>query len=155
MPTVYAEDEVRTIGQHDGAKVALFLGDKLICILRDDIPTIPYPNMWDLPGGGREGSETPFETAVREVQEELGLTLPREAIIWEAQFRTDHKPNAWVGFFVAQMPAETVDKVIFGDEGQRWALFRMNAFIGLSNRVPSYVSRLVRWQKETGGLQPR
>ena len=28
-----------------GCKIALLLGDTILTILRDDIPTIPYPNM--------------------------------------------------------------------------------------------------------------
>ena len=34
-----------------GSKVALLCDDKVLTILRDDKPTIPYPNHWDLPGG--------------------------------------------------------------------------------------------------------
>ncbi|HEL0020985.1 TPA: 7,8-dihydro-8-oxoguanine-triphosphatase [Streptococcus equi subsp. zooepidemicus] len=34
-----------------GAKLALISNGKILTILRDAIPTIPYPNMWDLPGG--------------------------------------------------------------------------------------------------------
>lgn len=44
-----------------GAKIALLKDDQILSILRDDIPTIPFPNTWDLPGGGREGEETPFD----------------------------------------------------------------------------------------------
>ncbi|KIS11466.1 NUDIX hydrolase [Streptococcus equi subsp. zooepidemicus Sz105] len=35
-----------------GAKLALISNGKILTILHDAIPTIPYPNMWDLPGGG-------------------------------------------------------------------------------------------------------
>ena len=34
-----------------------------------------YPDMWDLPGGHVEANETPTDAVVREVQEELGVTL--------------------------------------------------------------------------------
>ena len=34
-----------------GCKIALLHGDTILTILRDDISTIPYPNMWDFPGG--------------------------------------------------------------------------------------------------------
>ena len=53
----------------DGAKLALFLGKDLVVILRDDKPDIPYPAHWDLPGGGREGAETPEACALRETYE--------------------------------------------------------------------------------------
>ena len=42
-----------------GAKLALFLGDHLVIILRDNIPNIPWPGRLDLPGGAREGNESP------------------------------------------------------------------------------------------------
>ena len=48
-----------------GCKIALFCGDKLLVILRDDKENIPWPNMWELPGGGREGDESPFDCAAR------------------------------------------------------------------------------------------
>lgn len=38
-----------------GAKIALYLGDRLIVILRDDHEWLPFAVCWDLPGGGREG----------------------------------------------------------------------------------------------------
>ena len=144
---------MRTIGQHDGAKVALFLGDKLISILRDDFDHIPYPNLWDLPGGGREGDETPFETVTRELNEELGLALTIDALLWQSQFPASDKPDGWVAFFVAQLHVDALSEVKFGDEGERWALFDLAEFIALPNRVPSFGARLKHWVDETGGLQ--
>ncbi|MTV97401.1 NUDIX domain-containing protein, partial [Streptococcus pneumoniae] len=63
-------------------KIALFCGDKLLTILRDDKDDIPCPNMWELPGGGREGDESPFECARREVYEELGIHLDEDCLLW-------------------------------------------------------------------------
>ena len=55
----------------------IFVNDKreVLLLLRDNIPSIPYPNMWDLPGGHVETSETPEHCIVREMNEELNLTL--------------------------------------------------------------------------------
>jgi 8-oxo-dGTP diphosphatase len=47
----------------------------LLIYLRDDKPTIPFPNCWDLFGGHVEEGEQAEEALVREVREELGLTL--------------------------------------------------------------------------------
>ena len=54
-----------------GAKAILYRGAELVTILRDDIPTIPFPDHWDLPGGGIEPGETPLDALLREVAEEL------------------------------------------------------------------------------------
>ncbi len=143
---------MRTTGVHQGAKVALFLGDRIVSILRDDFPHIHYPNLWDLPGGGREGDETTFQTVARELEEELGLILPPDAVLWESAFPSNTDPTKWNAFFVAQMPVTAVDDIVFGDEGQRWALYNMDSFVGLPNRVPTYGGRLAKWVAETGGL---
>ena len=43
--------------EFSGCKIALICDDKLLTILRDDIPTIPWPNMWELPVGGKSVRE--------------------------------------------------------------------------------------------------
>lgn len=139
-------------GPHDGAKVALFLGDQLVSILRDDLDHIPYPNLWDLPGGARDPDESPFQTVARETHEELGLVLPSSAVLWESAFPANYDPGKWVAFFVARLPQEAVQDIVFGDEGQRWALYDLDTFMGLPDRVPSYGARLQRWMSETGGF---
>jgi 8-oxo-dGTP diphosphatase len=41
----------------------------------------PPPQLWKFPGGKMEFGENPFETAVREVKEETGLTILIENLI--------------------------------------------------------------------------
>lgn len=48
---------------------------RILLLLRDDVPHIPYPNTWDLPGGHVETGETPSECIVREMKEEIGVAL--------------------------------------------------------------------------------
>lgn len=49
--------------------------ERVLLLLRDDIPEIPYPNTWDLPGGHVEPGETPEVCIAREMKEEMGLDL--------------------------------------------------------------------------------
>ncbi len=55
----------------------IFFNDKeqVLLFLRDDKPGIPYPNMWDLPGGHVEAEETPRQCIIREMKEEMGLDI--------------------------------------------------------------------------------
>ncbi|RJR35517.1 MAG: NUDIX domain-containing protein [Desulfobacteraceae bacterium] len=55
----------------------LFVNDhrQVLLFLRDDKPDIPFPNMWDVPGGHVERDETPEQCIVREMKEEMGIGL--------------------------------------------------------------------------------
>jgi len=66
-----------------GAKIAVLCDGRLLTYLRDALPTIPWPGLWDLPGGGREDAETPLQCALRETREEFGLSLDPAWIVWE------------------------------------------------------------------------
>ena len=146
---------MRTSGEHfHGAKAALFLGYRLVTILRDDDPGIPYPNLWDFPGGGREGEETPFETLAREVEEEISLTLQPEHILWRSFFPGHGIAGSRVAFFVARMPAECAARIVLGDEGQEVALMTPRAFFARKDIVPSYRDRMRVWRAETGTQIP-
>jgi 8-oxo-dGTP diphosphatase len=59
-----------------GASIILVNGGyRILLVLRDDLPDLPYANMWDVPGGHVEQNETPEECIVREIQEEMNLTV--------------------------------------------------------------------------------
>jgi len=48
---------------------------EFLLYLRDNKPTIPFPDHWDLIGGHVEEGETPEQALVREVKEELDIEL--------------------------------------------------------------------------------
>lgn len=134
-----------------GCKVALFFGDRLLAHLRDHSPGIAYPGHWDLPGGGREGAETPEETLARELEEEFGLEWSRATELWRVRSPAVHQPDAHVWFFVARMAEAEVANILFGDEGDGWALMPLGRFLSLDRVVPSHAPRLRAWRAETGG----
>ena len=123
----------------EGAKIALYLGDDLVVILRDDIDGLPFPGFWDLPGGGREGDETPQACVQRECFEELGLVLTDADFRWGRSFGTNGVVH-W--FFVGHLPATCAGGIVFGDEGQRWALMTEQTFIAHAKAVPMFQDRL-------------
>jgi 8-oxo-dGTP diphosphatase len=47
--------------------------NEVLLLLRDDTVDIPFPNMWDIPGGKVEDNETPIETIRREMMEEISI----------------------------------------------------------------------------------
>lgn len=120
--------------EFSGAKIALLHDNHLISILRDDIPTIPFPNTWDLPGGGREENETPFECLQREVFEELGISISKESIDWAKKYPGLINPSQTSVFMVGSISQEQINAIIFGDEGQTYKLMPIEEFL-VNNQV--------------------
>ena len=125
-----------------GSKIALFCGDKLLTILRDDKPTIPWPNMWELPGGGREGDESPFECAAREVYEELGIHLTEDCLLWNKVYPSMLFEGRQSVFMVGQLRQEQFENITFGDEGQAYKLMGVEEFLASSQVVPQLQERV-------------
>ncbi|RVV98199.1 NUDIX domain-containing protein [Mesobaculum littorinae] len=106
-----------------GAKIAILTGAHVVALLRDDRPDILYPGLWDLPGGGREGDETPLACVLRETREETGLRLDPARIFWR---RLCPGPN-W--FFAADLPVLDPGALRLGGEGQDLTLMPIAEFI--------------------------
>lgn len=133
-----------------GAKLAVLTRAGVLTLLRDDKPGIPFPAMWDLPGGGREGDEPPEVCALRETREELGLDLPADVIGWRRAFPSSlGAGTAW--FFVAELPDLDLGQVALGDEGQRWQVMAPEDFIARADAVPHLRHRLRVYLSETRG----
>ena len=64
-------------------KLAYILDGQLLVYLRDNFAHIPFPNMWDFPGGVREGDETPEQCVLRELEEEFGIKLDESRLIYK------------------------------------------------------------------------
>ena len=131
-----------------GAKLALYVGDKLAVILRDDNQDIPWPNHWDMPGGGREGDETPLECVLRETWEELGVQVDPRRVSWGKRF--DH-PSGDKWFFVARVPASVGADIKLGDEGQMWRLMSSKQYFETPNHIPRFADRLRLYLSGTAG----
>ena len=110
-----------------GVKVAVLVEDKLLMHLRDSKPGLFNANMWDFPGGGREGGETPVECALREINEEFGIVLAPESIIWKKVYPAQKDPNQKAYFMVARIPEELLSTITL-TEGQKWRVFTQEKF---------------------------
>lgn len=131
---------IRAMTAFHGAKLAILVGRKIVTILRDDTPAIPWPGHWDLPGGAREGTETPGACVLRELHEELGITLTHRDLHWRMQSATSAGDRVW--FFVSEQPGFQVETVCFGSEGQAWRLADIDWFMAEPKVIPRHRERL-------------
>ena len=125
-----------------GAKLVCLIGGKLLTLLRDDTPDIPFPNHWDLPGGGREGAESAEACVLRETQEEFGLRLEPGMLIWRRWYHSLVAPDTRSAWFGAVLSANWADRITFGEEGQRWALMPPADWLALPRLVPQFHTRV-------------
>ncbi|WP_408014986.1 NUDIX domain-containing protein [Sandarakinorhabdus rubra] len=109
---------------------------------RDVKPGIPWPGLIDLPGGGREGDESPAQCALRELQEEFGVTLPESRLWWARPFPATSAPGRIGWFLLGRLEARDLDAMCFGDEGHSPQLIGIAAFLGASDAVAPLQQRL-------------
>lgn len=137
-----------TTGDFSGAKIAILWRGRVLTIRRDMRPDIPFPGQWDLPGGGREGTESPVETALRETEEELGLRLPPSAIGWQRAYPGVLEGQTVTWFLAAEPAALDLSRIRLGDEGQGWRAMPVAEFLShtlaighLKTRLAEYLGR--------------
>ncbi|SPF79672.1 hypothetical protein PRI8871_01469 [Pseudoprimorskyibacter insulae] len=129
-------------GDFTGAKLIVFIGDQIVALRRDDTPGIPYPDMLDFPGGGREDGETPATCALREAREEIGLALSEDQIVWSNRLDRDGQIS-W--FFVVHLPAGAEARIVFGNEGRGWSLMDPAEFIARDDAIPHFRDQLAQY----------
>lgn len=131
-------------GEQDfhGAKAAIFIGEDILIYRRDDDPEIPFANMLDFPGGGREGDETGAECVARETREEFGLSIAPEKFEYVEAYENWRKKGAAALFYVCSLPEETVHDIVFGNEGQDWQTIAVDEFLARRDAVPHLQKRL-------------
>tara|TARA_R110000824_G_scaffold93264_15_gene225695 strand:- start:423 stop:842 length:420 start_codon:yes stop_codon:yes gene_type:complete len=119
-----------------GAKVAFFIDDHILVYRRDNKPDIPFPNMLDLPGGGRENDESGAECVARETFEEFGISIAIDAFEHVQTYPNWRGSGQVALFFVCRLSSRILDDIIFGDEGQDWKTMPAVEFLASDDAVP-------------------
>lgn len=117
-----------------GAKITILCRGRVLTLLRDATPAISYPDMWDLPGGGREGNEDAYACIARETREEFGLTLPGRDALYARFYPYPGGTGGW--HFGLVWDALRPEDITFGTEGQRWDFMLAAEFTTHPRAVP-------------------
>lgn len=122
-----------------GAKAALICEGRLAVLRRDDISTISWPDRIDLPGGAREGTESPEECASREAEEEIGLSIALARFHWGRAFEGQYGPS-WL--LAADITAGEARSLKLGDEGQACWMMGIADYLASDAAIPHQQARL-------------
>jgi len=125
-----------------GVKAFVVFEGKILLILRDNVPTIPYPDFWNLPGGGVEKGED-FDIALRrELMEEIGM-IPANIVRIGVESFDD---NRTVIRYLVRLDTDEVEQLKLGDEGQEMKFFAFDEMLKLP--MPPYLGNFVQKNKE-------
>lgn len=125
-----------------GAKIALINDGQVLITQRDNKPGLSFADMWEFPGGARDGNETPEECIVREVREELGIDLDTKSFMWKKVYPSVKDPSLYAYFFAANIVQEQIDGIVFGDEGQGWKMAKFDDVLDNQNFIELFKGRL-------------
>lgn len=120
-----------------GCKIVLTHGGRLLALRRDDIAGIRWPGHWDLPGGGREGDETPEACALRELAEETGLVLAPGRLAGQARASV-LRPGGVAWLFCGALTGAEAAAVRLGDEGDALVWMTPAAFVAQDKVIPQF-----------------
>lgn len=75
----------------------IFVNEKeqILLFLRDNKPDLPYPNMWDVPGGHVEANESPDECIIREMKEEMDVDIDEFDLFSKVEFEDRIEYTFW------------------------------------------------------------
>ncbi|MDO8343714.1 MAG: NUDIX hydrolase [Cellvibrio sp.] len=125
-----------------GCKLAYMFNGQLLVYKRDNFAHIPFPDLWDFPGGGREGNESPEECVLRELNEEFGLSLPESRLVFKKK-DSDYLNTGNSFFFVVDGQQAEIDAIVFGTEGQCWQLMEVDEYLAHPQAITLLKNRLL------------
>jgi len=134
-----------------GSSAIVIHNKKILLLLRDNIPTILYPNKWSLPGGCTEIGETPKQTLLRELDEEICVKPKNIKSIGQYTDKGDMSTDY---LFVVNLDDFEASQVKLGNEGQELKFFALNEIENI-RLTPILKKNYFLYKEEIRGLVER
>ena len=121
------------------AKAIIHKDDEYLLQLRDDDPSISYPNCWSFFGGEIEPGETPWQALQRELEEEIEWRPKQGSFL----YRLNNPENPCrIHFFAVPFTGSLQQLVLH--EGQSYGWFTLRELKNTDNVVPHVGQQLNR-----------
>lgn len=145
LPVCYDTDMNYDGRDFTGVKAALVWNEKLLIYQRDKKPGLKFAGLWDFFGGGRENGESPSQCLVRELQEELEITILTDQVIFSKVFPAMHDPSIDAYFMVVNLTDSQAGNFNFGSEGIRCKFVGIKQFMNDTTVVPELKPRFASY----------
>ena len=123
------------------SKAIIFDKDYYLLQLRDNIPTITYPNCWSFFGGEIEDGERPWEALQREIREELNWYPSEGKFLWKYY---NASSACQIHFFSLNLLKKKCQIIL--NEGQEYGWFKINE-IEKKRMIMHVVENLRKFEK--------
>ncbi|WP_413600788.1 NUDIX domain-containing protein [Curtobacterium sp. Curtsp57] len=110
-----------------GSVAVLWCPDGLLLHHRDDDPSISNPGRWSLFGGATDPNETPEQTVIRELHEELSVRARVDRTLWRV---VDREGDGRL-LHVFEMTTASLPADMELNEGQGFAAFSLTDALSL------------------------
>ena len=127
-----------------GVKGLIRVGGNII-VIRRDTGNRHYQLQLDLPGGGREDHESPFETLAREVREELGIMLRPDDVVYAKRYPHSLSRDEDTFFMVTKELVLDTHSIVFGEKGLMYHIITPHEFIHHPQCVQKQKERIVEY----------
>lgn len=123
---------------------------KMLMQLRDDGggKKIRYPSTWCFPGGKVEEGEAYLDCVIREIKEEYGVSIKKEACHLILTYDHDDSRNDYV--YLCEIP-EDVEVVCNEGKDARWMMLEEIKQLSLGWEQEKFLLQLEEWLKKDAG----
>ena len=140
-------DVFKESAEFHGVKGIVRVGDKII-VMRRDMNAPHLPLYIDLPGGGREGGESPFEAFHREIMEMLHLPIEESNIVYAKRYENNHDRTDDTFFLVTEILNIDEKIIILGEKGLMYYTMTMHDFLEHPEGIEKQKLRIIHYLED-------
>jgi 8-oxo-dGTP diphosphatase len=116
----------------------LLVKNKKFLLLKRSPSEYKYSGFWGLPGGSVEKNETPTDALIREIGEELGISIPNFILLNKYDMG-----NNLINVYVYNSPEFDENKIILNDEHTEFKFFSYYEINNMKDIIPTTINFVI------------